>query len=282
MAEDPGAGKRAGRPSPAYVRALRLLLPIVCCLALAAWFQRPDGRLRVTLLETPGDALLIQLPDGRFALMDGGRDPARLTLLLGQAMPFWRRDLAAVLLTRADGRRLPGQVAALARYRPALVLAPPGMPAGGMAEEWRRLVHELGAPVGELRAGQRLSLGGATVQVLAVERGDEGGAVLQIVYGATRVLVHSGGPAGDAAAERAAGPPLAMLVYPWQRELDTPTVAALAPRAIAFSAAYESEEPALLSYADRRRLSPQIYHPANDGAVSFVSDGRWAWIETEK
>lgn len=278
MADRSGDGGKAA--PPAYVRALRLLLPILACLALAAWLQRPDGRLRVTLLETRGDALLIQLPDGRFALVDGGGDPARLTVLLGRAMPFWRRDLAAVLLTRADARRLPGQVAALARYRPALALAPPGMPAGGAAGEWRRLVRELGAPAGELRAGQRLGLGGATLQVLGVEPGEDGGAVLQIVYGATRVLLHTGGPALDAAAARAAGPPLAMLVYPWQRELGP--AEALAPRAVAFSAAYEAEEPALLSYAERRRLSPQIYHPANEGAVSLVSDGRRAWVETER
>lgn len=282
MAERLEGEAQAGPAAPAYLRALRLLLPIVCCLSLAAWAQRSDGRLHVTLLDAPGDALLIQLPDGRFALIDGGGDPARLTLLLGRAMPFWRRDLAAVLLTRPDGRRLPGQVAALARYRPAVALAPPAMPEAGTAGEWRRLVAAAGVPAHALRAGQRLALGGATIQLLAVERGDEGGALVQIVYGATRVLLHSGGPAGDAAAQRAAGPPLALLVYPWGRALDTPAVAALAPRAIAFSAAYEAAEPALLSYADRRRFSPQIYHPANDGAVSLVSDGRRAWIETEK
>lgn len=274
--------KESERPAPpAYLSALRLLVPVAVCLLLAAWLQRPDGRLRVTLLDTPGDAILLQLPDGRFALIDGGSDPARLALLLGREMPFWRRDLAAVLLTSPDGRRLPGQVAALARYRPDLALAPSGLPRGGVGGEWRRLVAELDVPARELRPGMRLGLGGATLQVLAVAPGDTGGAVILVRYGTARVLLHTGGPAGDAAVAQLAGPPLSMLVYPWQRELDTPAPA-LGPRSIAFSAAYEAEEPALLSYVDRRRASPNIYHPANDGGISLVSDGRRAWVETEK
>lgn len=258
----------------------RLLLPGVCLLVLvaAAWAQRPDGRLHLHLLPAPGDAILIQTPAGRFVLIDGGSDPSGLALLLGRGMPFWRRDLLAAVLT-GGGRRLPGQVAALARYSPAVALAPPGLGASGTAGEWRRLAGQSGAAVRPLRPGQRLELDGATLTVLGVAAGDDGGAVLLLTYGATRVLVHSGGPAGDRAA-RAAGGPVDLLLYPWQRELDPALVAALRPRAIAFTAAYEAEEPALLSYADRRRFSPRIYHPANDGAVTLLSDGRRASIAT--
>jgi len=275
-------GESEGRPASPAARALRLIVPVVACLALVAWLQRPDGRLHVSLLDTRGDAVLIQLPDGRFALVDGGADPARLTTLLGRAMPFWRRDLAAVLLTRPDGARLPGQAAALARYRPDVALAPPGMSGAGTAGEWRRLVEELGVPARALAPGASVAFGRAALRVLAAEPGDDGGAVIAIDYGATRVLLHTGGPAGDAAAARAGGRPVDLLVYPWQRALDTPAVVALRPRAIAFSAAYAADKPALLSYADRRRFSPQIFHPANDGVVTLVSDGRRAWVETEK
>jgi hypothetical protein len=57
-------------------------------------------------------------------------------------------------------------------------------------------------------------------------------------------------------------------------------VRALRPRAIAFSAGYEAHAPALLSYNDRRRLSPRIFHTATDGAIELLSDGRRAWITT--
>jgi hypothetical protein len=261
----------------------RLAIPALCLLLLlgAAWLQRPDGRLHVTVLPAPGDAFLIQTPAGRFVLIDGGRDPAMLALLLGRELPFWRRDLLATLLTRGDGQRLPGQVAALARYRAGLALAPAGLSQGGVAGEWRRLVGAGRIPARALRPGQRLALDGATLTVLAAAADDDGGAVLLLSYGATRVLLHSGGPGGDDAALGAANRPIDLLIYPWQRELDTPLVGALRPRAIAFSAAYEAHEPALLSYNDRRRLSPRIFHTATDGAIELTSDGRRAWIRTQ-
>ncbi|NTU85113.1 MAG: hypothetical protein HGA45_38095, partial [Chloroflexales bacterium] len=87
-------------------------------------------------------------------------------------------------------------------------------------------------------------------------------------------------PAGDADALRAARAPLALLVYPWQRDLDTEAVAALRPRAIAFTEGYEAPAPALLSYAARRRYSPMVFHPDADGLIELVSDGRRSWLKT--
>jgi hypothetical protein len=172
-------------------------------------------------------------------------------------------------------------VAAIARYHAGLALAPAGLPTGGTAGEWRRLVAAEETPARALRPGQRLDLDGATLSVLAANKGDHGGAVLLLRYGATSVLIHSGGPHGDEAALSAAGGPLDLLVYPWQRELDTSLLRALRPKAIAFSEAYEAPAPALLSYGDRRRLSPRIFHTDNDGAVELISDGRRAWIATQ-
>ncbi|MGQ9925866.1 MAG: hypothetical protein ACUVS4_03255 [Chloroflexaceae bacterium] len=262
--------------------ALLIGVAVLLSLAWAAWLQRPDGRLWLTVLPVPGDALLIRTPAGRYVLIDGGRDPGLLALLLGRLMPYWQRDLQAVILTRSDGQRLPGQVAALSRYRAALALAPPDLGDQGLAGEWRRLTQTVDARTTPLRAGQRLDLDGATLEVVAANPGKHGGAVLLLRYGRTRALVHTGGPEGDAAVQHVAATlaPLDLLVYPWQRPLDTAAIAALRPRAIVFSQAYEAPAPALLSYADRRRYAPRIYHPKNDGAVSLISSGATAWIET--
>jgi hypothetical protein len=131
-----------------------------------------------------------------------------------------------------------------------------------------------------LRAGQRLDLDGAALTVLGAAAGDEGGAVLLLSYGATRVLFHTGGALGDEAAHAVAGRPIDLLVYPWQRELATPLLEALQPRAIIFSTAHEAHDPALLSYAERRRHSPRLYHSANDGSVELISDGRRTVVVT--
>jgi glyoxylase-like metal-dependent hydrolase (beta-lactamase superfamily II) len=259
------------------------LLVMIVILLGVAWAQRPDGHLHVYFLETPGDAILVQAPSGRFVLIDGGGDPALLATLMGRIMPFWRRDLAAVVLTSADGAHLPGQAAALARYRPDVALAPPGLATRGTAGEWRRLVGLLQAQTRALRPGTRLDLGGgAGLRALAVAPGDQGGAVLLIEYGTTRAIIHGGGSLGDAAADKAAGKPLAALAYPWQRELDTALLADLRPKAIIFTSAYEAATPALLSYAERRDLSPSLYHEQNDGTVELISDGKRAWVETER
>ncbi|MEI8307127.1 MAG: hypothetical protein WCF99_08670 [Chloroflexales bacterium] len=268
---------------PAALRAAGWILAMVTVLLAVAWAQRPDGRMHVYFLDTPGDAILVQTPSGRFVLIDGGSDPAMLATLLGRLTPFWRRDLAAVVLTSADGAHMPGQVAALARYRPDIALAPPEMSASGTAGEWRRLIGQLGTPLRALRPGAQIDLGnGASLRTLAAAAGDEGGAALLIIYGDTRTIIHGGGALGDAAVDQAAGGPLSALAYPWQRNLDTPLLAALHPKAIIFTSAYVAATPVLLSYAERRRFSPNLYHEKNDGTVELISDGRRAWIETER
>ncbi len=245
----------------------------------AIWLARPDGRLRVTFLATAGDAILIQSPAGRFALIDGGNDPTILTTQLGKHMPFWQRKLAAVLLTAPDGQRLPGQVAALARYRPALAIAPADMPRSGTANEWRRLITTQRIPATALRTGIKLDLGGAALHVLDA---NPDGAVLLITSGATRVLLHTGGSAGDPVALALAGAPLDLLAFPWQRELENTPIDALQQRRIVFTTAHSVDEPALRSYAERQRYSPAIYHPKVNGSIVFISDGRRTWVETEQ
>ncbi|NJN18248.1 MAG: hypothetical protein HC822_19330 [Oscillochloris sp.] len=256
-----------------------MALALLACLALIGWIQRPDGRLHVHVFAVPGDAILVQMPDGGFILIDGGSDPAALAVQLGRHMPFWQRKLTAVILTGTNHRRLPGQVGALARYHAEMALAVPDLGTRGTAGEWRRLLSEAQTPLYPLRAGQRLRFGGAGVSVLAVNPGDEGGAVLLVHYGATRILVHTGGNAGDAGAQLNRPD---LLIYPWQRSTDTALLAQMKPRAIAFTTAYEAPEPALLTYAERHRAAPQLFHPALDGTITLISDGRRAWSESEK
>src|SRR3954470_1909088 len=165
-------------------------------LALLAWHTWPSHQLRVIFLETKGDAVLIQTPAGGYVLIDGGSDPAALSAALGRQLPFWQRTLDLVVLTSPDGAHLPGQVAALARYRAGLVLAPTISKRSALIDEWRRLLAEPRTPVRSAHIGQRLGIGGMMLRVLAVGDGDEGGLVLRLDYGATSVVFdHSGGEA---------------------------------------------------------------------------------------
>jgi hypothetical protein len=186
-------------------------------------------------------------------------------------MPFWERTLAAVILTAPTNKRLPGQVAALARYRPARAFAPPDLPRSGLANEWRRLISTQHVPTTALRTGTQIDLGGALLHVLDV---NDTGAVLLISYGATRVLLHTGGPAGDSAALALAGTPITLLAFPWERETEDSPLALLRPQRTVFTTAYTVDEPAQRSYAERQHYSPAISHPKVDGSITLISDGQ--------
>jgi beta-lactamase superfamily II metal-dependent hydrolase len=233
-------------------------------------------------LETKGDAVLIQTPAGGHVLIDGGGDPAALAAALGRQMPFWKRTLDVVVLTSTDAARLPGQVAALARYRAGLAIAPPTAKRGALIDEWRRLLAEQHTPARVARNGQRLDLGGATLRVLAAGDGDENGLVLRLDYGATSVLFdHSGGEADEEALATALRP-ASLLAFPWQRDAHSAFVAALRPRAMVLTDGAQADRPIEQTFVERTIGGAALYHERLDGAITWISDGKRAWVETER
>jgi beta-lactamase superfamily II metal-dependent hydrolase len=226
--------------------------------------------------------VLIQTPAGGYVLIDGGGEPAALSAALGRQLPFWRRSLDAVVLTATDGAHLPGQVAALARYRAGLAIAPATAKRGALIEEWRRLLGEQDTPVRNARAGQRIDLGGATLRVLAAGDGDEQGLVLRLDYGATSVVFdHSGGEA-DEETLSAGLRPASLLAFPWQRDAHTAFVAALQPRALVLTDGQQADKPVEQTFVERAIGGADLYHERLDGTITWISDGKRAWVETER
>ena len=252
-------------------------------LALLAWRAWPSHQLRVIFLETNGDAALIQTPAGGYVLLDGGGDPAALSAALGRQLPFWRRTLDLVVLTAADGAHLPGQVAALARYRTGLVLAPAIAKRSALINEWRRLLDEQGTTIRSARVGDRLDIGGATLSVLAAGDGSAGGLILRLDYGATSVVFDHSGSAADEETLTAAGlRPASLLVFPWQRDAHTAFVAALQPRAMVLTDGQQANKPIEQTFVERTIGGAALYHERLNGAITWISDGKRAWVETER
>jgi competence protein ComEC len=275
--EEVGMAAETTAPPPSPI-APRIAL-LLAALALLAWHARPDGRLHLLLPAVPGDAALLRTPRGDFVLIDGGADPAALAATLGKRLPFWQRDLRAVLLTSADPQRLPGQVAALERYRSTAALAPPGSPRGATFAEWRSLLAAQGTPTHTLRRGMQLDLSGATLTVLAA---DDAGVVLRLQYGRScAILAHAMRPAAE---KRLAPPepPCDLLVIPWERDPRSQWVERLRPRAILFSDGERGDDGVELTYAERAVGGARLHHERVDGAVEWVSDGTRSWVVTER
>lgn len=253
-------------------------------LATLAWRAGPDGRLHVVFLATQGDAVLIQTPAGGYVLIDGGSEPAALTVALGRRMPFWCRTLDAVVLSIPNATHLPGQVAALARYRARVAIAPPLAERDLLLDEWRRLLNESATPIHIARPGDQINLDGATLRILALGDGADAGMVMRLDYGATSVLFDHVGGSADEEALLAGGSlrPATLVVFPWQRDPHAPIVAALHPRALILTDGQQANRPIEQTFVERTIGGARLFHERLDGMIEWSSDGKRTWITTER
>ncbi|HPL28708.1 MAG TPA: DNA internalization-related competence protein ComEC/Rec2 [Anaerolineae bacterium] len=160
----------------------------------------PDGRLHVTFLDVgQGDAILVQTPDGRRLLVDGGPDPTVLPAALGKRLAPWQRSLDLVALTHPDEDHLAGLVPVARRYALGLVLdthLPHDTPTG---QAWQTENATRDTPILYPQRGTTLDLGsGVRLQVLhpgdsplAATRSDSNnnGLVLRLSYGRASFLL---------------------------------------------------------------------------------------------
>ena len=107
-------------------RRQRILLTGLLLLAIlaTAWaWQRPDGRLHVSFLDVEqGDAILIQAPDGKQMLVDGGQYPSLLSSRIGEQLPFWDKEIDLVVATHPDTDHVGGLVDLFDSYRVGQVI----------------------------------------------------------------------------------------------------------------------------------------------------------------
>ncbi|MEW6568500.1 MAG: ComEC/Rec2 family competence protein [Chloroflexota bacterium] len=259
-------------------------------LALAAvlvWTEaaaRPDGRLHVTILDVgAGDATLIQTPTGRFVLIDGGSSPVTLAEALGRRMPPRARALDWLIVAGTDDDQLAGLVGLTERvtvHRVLLAGEPGGLP-------YQRLLQELGQrgiPLVPAQEGQRLDLGGGSLDVLALGRR---GAALRLIHGRFSLLLAPGADTEMIAQlQQQPGlmPATAVLLpdggaarlnpAPWLRQLQ-PWVALLS-----------------LQAGDRRGLpDPEtldaligtaVLRTDHNGWIELTSDGERLWVQVER
>ncbi len=256
--------------------------------AVLTWTQalaRPDGRLHVTVLDVGrGDAVLVESPSGRFALVNGGANAIALSEGLGRRLPPFARRIDWLVLASTDDERVGGVPDVIERFPMGGVLI--GGPAGDAA--YGRVVEALtasGAQVVEALPGHRLDLGGgAAMEVIA--RGERG-LTLQVTYGSFRLVLASGADPTvfDAASARLLdGPVTAVLLADGgEAALNPPDwLVGLEPQVAIAS----------LAAGDRRGLpSPEtiqalggrtLLRTDRNGWIELVTDGEQLWVEVER
>ena len=154
---------RPGRLIRKVVRPLPVGAALVAVLLAISIASRPDGLLHVTVLDIgQGDAILVESPDGRTMLIDGGPDPELTLRRIGANLPFFARRIDLLVLSHPHQDHVAGLVDVLDRFRVGAVLHA-GIPFGNPAYD--RLLTDAattGVRIAVLRTGQALDLGGGT------------------------------------------------------------------------------------------------------------------------
>lgn len=150
-----------------------------------------DGQLHITFLEAgSADAVLIQTPEGRNILINGGASTSKLSDELGRRLPFFSRKLDWLIIASTQEEQLAALPRVLERYPPENVLWSGNVQASFPAQTLDKFFAEEGIPVSRVEAGQRLELGdGAFIEIQAV--GPKGSVVL-IQYENFRALLPIG------------------------------------------------------------------------------------------
>jgi len=96
-----------------------LLIIILLISFLAIWasvFKPENSYLEVSFLDVgQGDSTLIEFPDGKSALVDGGPDKKVLEAL-GRNLPFYRKKIDIIFLSHPDADHAAGIIHVLNRY----------------------------------------------------------------------------------------------------------------------------------------------------------------------
>jgi competence protein ComEC len=186
---------RPSLPHLTLPRLTRVATAAILAIAVApaalvvAW---PTARaVRVIALDVgQGDAYLVDVGDA-LALIDGGPDPSRVLDELGATLPPWQRRIDVVALTHAHTDHGAGLLAVLDRYEVGAAIEPLGLNPSPLTDLWSAALAKRGVERHAVRAGQRIALGTASIEVLAPADDllvDTPSLVMRVVKGKFSVL----------------------------------------------------------------------------------------------
>lgn len=155
-------------PHTAFARLRISSVPLLflfgcCAVAIGGAFAlaRVPSEARMVIAGSGnGVVLLLQAPNGATALLDGGTDTASLQALLGERLPFWQRDLSAVLVSEPDSHHLPGLLGLDALYTVRRSFDPGAIYPSVTYAHWRAELRDSTVRWSAARTGLRIRLDG--------------------------------------------------------------------------------------------------------------------------
>ena len=146
-----------------------------------------DGQMHVTFLDVgSANAILIQTPEGRNVLINGGPSTSELSDELGRRLPFFMRRLDWLIVASSNEDDLSALPRVVERYPPENVLWSGNVQGSFSAQTLDKYFAAEGIPVSRAEAGQRLELGGGAF--IEVQAAGPRGSVLFLQYGNFRAL----------------------------------------------------------------------------------------------
>jgi competence protein ComEC len=166
-------------------------LLVAAALIWNAVSHAPDGRLHITLLDVgAADSLLIETPDGRYVLINGGPSASTLSDALGRRLPLVNRQLDWLLVASPAEEQLAALPALIPRYPPDNVLWAGNIQASRASRFLLSELADAGIGVVYAKAGQSLDLGGgARLDILTVS---PRGASLALIWDDFELLLPLG------------------------------------------------------------------------------------------
>lgn len=268
--------------------------------AAAIWLSLrgyPDGKLHIYFLNVgQGDAILVQAPDGRQVLVDGGPSPIALLSELGEVLPFWDRSLDLVVLTHPDADHMTGLISLLDRYRVGQALDASAADATPLASAWSEGLEKSGTRRHNAERGALFALGDLLITVLhpapmqgnvAAGHDNNNSVVLRLEYGQTSALLTGDIELEAETALIEAGVSLRADVlkvahHGSARSTSARFVSAVAPSLAVIQVGADNEfghpTPEVLD----RLAGIRVLRTDLNGRVEVISDGHRLWFRTQR
>jgi competence protein ComEC len=186
-----------------------MVVLLFACITGITWYavlaEERHGLLTVSFLDVgQGDAVFIDAPSGRQALIDGGANRAVLREL-ARVMPWYDRSIDVVIGTHPDQDHIGGLVDVLARYDVSHIMHSSVEDEEGpdAAAFHRAIADEVADGADEMVAtrGQIIDLGdGAFIEILFPDRDvaavetNTGSVVAKLIYGDTSFMLTGDAP----------------------------------------------------------------------------------------